>query len=278
MSYFEFDDGLSKFKKNRRKNKKSPYHTPTSTGAGIGTAYNIHNSSQNTSSTSMNSNGCDDETNDGSVSFTYSASSSQAGESTDSSSIADVGVMLQLEKEHQHHIMQQQHAQRMRGQSGHGLQQQYGNLNSQGSHTQGRNFNREKSGVDSLGYSDDEDNESVYQTNWTTISGQPSNSYAHDGGSSSYSKSGPSPKSITHKKNGSATSPVSIAADLNSCAGSGSVSASGGSGSASTPNTPPPRHSARKMMMGDNTEVWYQKWWMCGFTDALNLNPNSKSC
>lgn len=90
---------------------------------------------------------------------------------------------------------------------------------------------------------------------------QPSDSYAHDGGSA-FSKTGPSPKSINKVyKKFPVSSPLSATADLNSCS----------AGSNGTPNTPPPRHSARKMMTHD--EVWYQKWWMCGFTDALNLNP-----
>lgn len=109
-------------------------------------------------------------------------------------------------------------------------------------------------------------------------SSQPSDSFAHDGGSSYKSSSHghgrgsvhvpapePSPRNIhhKHKKLSSAafSSPQSISADLNSCAGSNG-----------TPNTPPPRPSSKKSLSHD-TEVWYQKWWMCGFTDALNLNP-----
>ena len=139
---YNFDEGNNKatfLGRNRRKNKKSnPYQTPMSTGAGVGTTYRLD------PSTSM------DNTEDGSVSLTYSVSSSQAGESTDSS-IADLGVLLQMEAEQKHHLMQQQQAQRQRNSS---LR---------------RNFSREKSNCDSLGYSDDD--ESVNYANWTTITG-----------------------------------------------------------------------------------------------------------
>lgn len=37
------------------------------------------------------------------------------------------------------------------------------------------------------------------------------------------------------------------------------------------PPTPPPRHSSQKSVK-DDAEVWYQSWWMCSFTDSLNLN------
>jgi len=141
MSYFAFDhdDGLSKFKRNRRRNN-NPYHTPTNTGAGMGTTYRLD------ATTSV------DETEDGNGSLTYSASSSQAGESTDSS-LGDLGVLL--EKEHQHHLT---HDQRMK----------HGGAN-------GGNFPRDKSsGTDSLGYSEDDDlvDEKMNHASWNnTISG-----------------------------------------------------------------------------------------------------------
>ena len=48
-----------------------------------------------------------------------------------------------------------------------------------------------------------------------------------------------------------------------------------GTPTASTPSTPPPRHVKRMSAEDhDGVEVWYQKWWMCGFTDALNLNSS----
>jgi len=39
------------------------------------------------------------------------------------------------------------------------------------------------------------------------------------------------------------------------------------------PSSPPPRY--RRVSSDQATEVWYAKWWMCGFTDALNINSNS---
>lgn len=234
-SYFEFDDGSSKFRRNRRKNKKSnPYHTPTSTGAGTGTAY------QFSSTISV------DDTEDGNGSLTYSASSSQAGESTDSSIIDTNGIFLTLESEQKYHLMQQQKAQRLR----------HGNGGSS------RSLRKENSAIDSLGYSDDDldCDESINFSSWNTISGsgQQSDSHAHDGGG--FNKCGNTPKSIANKQNDA--SPTSVAADINSCC----------AGSNGTPNSPPPRHDSRKKM-SHHDEVWYQKWWMCGFTDALNLNP-----
>lgn len=54
------------------------------------------------------------------------------------------------------------------------------------------------------------------------------------------------------------------------CVASSDFSSGGGSGSSHTPSSPtPPRH---KKLPEEGTEMWYAKWWMCGFTDALNLN------
>ncbi len=135
-----------------------------------------------------------------------------------------------------------------------------------------------------------------YSTIFSTFqSSQPSDSYAYDGGprqhhqpqqqqqpqqqithnsSQTFTPKNrrhsqhhhPSPRTNSYSKKkplSSSTnfSPTSINADLNSCTGSNG-----------TLNTPPPRHSSKKSLSHD-TEVWYQKWWMCGFTDALNLNP-----
>ena len=141
MSHFDFnfDDGSNKIlSKNRRKNKKNnPHHIPTSTGAGIGTAYQFD------SATST------DYTEDGSGSLTYSASSSQTGESTDSS-IIDVGIMLQLEKENQYHLLQKKEAMRFK--------------NGQ------QSLSRGNSAIDSLGYSDDDDNDdSINISSWNNI-------------------------------------------------------------------------------------------------------------
>jgi len=149
------------------------------------------------------------------------------------------------ERENQIHLMQKKEAMRYRNE-------------------RGQNLSRGNSAIDSLGYSDDdvsENDESMNISSWHnfhTISGQPSDSYGNDHGG--FKKVEPSPKGVTHKRNSSFSPTSAMTPDLQSC-----------SGSNSTPNTPPPRPSARKMMSHD--EVWYQKWWMCGFTDALNLNP-----
>eukprot|EP00550_Attheya_septentrionalis_P003063 CAMPEP_0198283074 /NCGR_PEP_ID=MMETSP1449-20131203/2754_1 /TAXON_ID=420275 /ORGANISM="Attheya septentrionalis, Strain CCMP2084" /LENGTH=297 /DNA_ID=CAMNT_0043979551 /DNA_START=417 /DNA_END=1310 /DNA_ORIENTATION=+ len=63
---------------------------------------------------------------------------------------------------------------------------------------------------------------------------------------------------------------------------------SSGSGSMSTPTSPPPRAGPPKRRsthrsghsseaIGENDRVWYAQWWMCGFTDALS-NSLNKSC
>jgi hypothetical protein len=60
--------------------------------------------------------------------------------------------------------------------------------------------------------------------------------------------------------------------------GSGYASAASTSTRSKTPtasnaSTTPPRHVKRMLAQDyDGVEVWYQKWWMCGFTDALDLN------
>ena len=76
-----------------------------------------------------------------------------------------------------------------------------------------------------------------------------------------------SSKSTPKKRVGSDfSSPTMVSTDV-STPGSGSERSG-----TPTPSTPPPRHV--KKMSADESEVWYQKWWMCGFTDALNLNGN----
>lgn len=274
MSYYNFDDGSSKFKQggnnnNRRRksnqNSKSnnPYHSNTNNGGigirgggGSSSSSNNNNNNIGTSYRFDKSISADD-----SESLTYSATSSQAGESTDSS-VADLAALLQLEKEQQHHIMNLQNAQRLRrGKSSNGNASS--NVNSILSHVSngggnGTNFRREKSGVDSLGYSDDDDfpeEHLQYSDAWKTISGQPSDSYANDHGTSS-SKYGPSPKSITQKGSSLGfTSPTAATADLtNASVGGGSLhsghGSNGGSGGG-TPNSPPPRHSVRKNLSHD---------------------------
>lgn len=237
MQRFNFDDGLSKVMSGKRKNKGRGHSNYSHHHHNNQTGYPIESDAE---------------------SLTYSASSSQAGESTDSSSFDYGGIV-----------------------TGHGN----GNGTSHGGGGGGvSNYNRQNSGVDSLGYSDDDNDYDAecYQTyaHGATITGQPSDSYAND--RRVYTKTSPSPKSITHQK-----SPVSTAGDFhathnhntshhnhhNHHSSGGSSINNGSNGSCGTPSTPPPRHSSRKMT-AQETEVWYQKWWMCGFTDALNLNQH----
>ncbi len=161
---FNFDEGESKPNSrflggNRRRNKKSKSYQAQTSSTGTGGSGGVGGGRLSSSSAyHLHSNPSMDNTEDGSVSLTYSVSSSQAGESTDSS-IADLGALLQVgEGEQQYHMLQQKQAQRMRNGSGH-----YGN--------HGRNLSREKSNCDSLGYSDDDDGDSVNYANWMTISG-----------------------------------------------------------------------------------------------------------
>jgi hypothetical protein len=240
MQRFNFDDGLSKVMSGKRKNK----------GRGHSIYSNQHHNNNQTGYPLESD----------TESLTYSASSSQAGESTDSSSF-DYGGNA----------------------SGNGIGNSHGACGDGGGGNGGvSNYHRQNSGVDSLGYSDDDHDYDAecYQTyghgghggHGATITGQPSDSYAND--RRVYTKS-PSPKSITHQK-----SPVS-AADFHAThnhhhhhhSSGGSSTNTGSNGSSGTPSTPPPRHSGRKMT-AQETEVWYQKWWMCGFTDALNLNQH----
>lgn len=141
----------------------------------------------------------------------------------------------------------------------------------------------------------------------SSSSGQPSASQGHDGGNSKciFAPANSTPKGNPKKGNSQSnsnsqsntsrftpnqlkkrggldfSSPTMVSTDI-STPGSGYGSAASGyatsstrSGTptASTPSTPPPRHGKRMSAEEhDGVEVWYQKWWMCGFTDALNLN------
>lgn len=205
---------------------------------GGSTAYNFGDSS------------IDTDNNDGN-SLTYSASSSQAGESTDSS-IADITYFL----EQQQHMLQQQNAQRLKH------------------HNQRKSFSRENS----LGYSTDTNDYSEQGPGQSSKSNEKIIFTAATHGESrvkrtsrpaSNNGSGSGRSTPTNSKNmksraSSFSSPAGVA--------SSDFSSGGGSGSSHTPSSPtPPRH-AKKMMDKEGTEMWYAKWWMCGFTDALNLN------
>jgi len=184
-------------------------------------------------------------------SLTYSASSSQAGESTDSS-IADFTYLL----EQQQHMLQQQNAQRSKH---HHIHQRPRSGSGQ--------FARENS----LGYSDDTDYDDDQGP------GQPSSSSEKI--VFSPASHGESRIKRVHRTNGTSTSTPNNGKHLKSRVNSFSspagvassdFSSGGGSGSSHTPSSPtPPRH---KKVSEEGTEMWYAKWWMCGFTDALNLN------
>lgn len=67
-------------------------------------------------------------------------------------------------------------------------------------------------------------------------------------------KSTPNQNKHKSKKSSSDSfSPTTVSADISN-------------GSA---HTPPPRH-VKRLSADDNNELWYQKWWMCGFTDAFS--------
>jgi len=153
-----------------------------------------------------------------------------------------------------------------------------------------RTFSRENSVADSsLGYSTDEGTyddkgDAVSQMfvstkdgarRILTSSGQQSASQGHDGGTSKcvfapansngFPRYNQNSKSTPNqlKKRGEAvfSSPTMVSTDISSS-------------ETGTPSTPPPRHVKNISADDDDVEVWYQKWWMCGFTDALNLNSN----
>lgn len=193
----------------------------------------------------------DEDGHDGSVSLTYSASSSQAGESTDSS-IADSSMFLEMEQQEHQLQKEQRNAQQIR--------------------CSPRDAAKEGSSVaDSMTYSEDEEGRYYAQNDFP---GQSSNSFGHDGGGfsddkkiffaaatgdyASHRRGRKSSSSSSHKQE-SLFSPKNVAASDSSF------------GNNSNPSSPPPRH---KRVISDqgSTEVWYAKWWMCGFTDALNLN------
>ena len=60
-------------------------------------------------------------------------------------------------------------------------------------------------------------------------------------------------KHKSKKSSNDSFSPTTVSADISN-------------GSA---HTPPPRH-VKRLSADDNNELWYQKWWMCGFTDAFS--------
>jgi hypothetical protein len=272
MAYTFGDDSANRGRNRRRRDPyQSPTNAATSTAASSQYTFGDGGGSPELSGAAEFTDG---------HSLTYSASSSQAGESTDSS-LADIEFLRLVEREQQYHISQKQTAQSFRRQDG-----STGNGSSSSA-----GFNRENSiAADSLGYSDDGEYQNFQgmvaasghgnahrSKTGTTSSGQPSASNGHDGGARTSSNpkiifapaahSNPTIKSRSrttatpsHKKTPHHShSPTMVSTDI--------------SNSGST-HTPPPRHVKRIGDDGNNNEVWYQKWWMCGFTDALNLNSH----
>jgi len=179
-------------------------------------------------------------------SLTYSASSSQAGESTDSSIAEFLLESSALEKEQLLYLREKDLARRSRS----------GNLLREGS-----------SVADSLNLSDD-DSIDIYN-HPRIITGQPSDSQGHDGGGFNdgatfkeaehyeYGRRFRHPKRSSprsHKKSmgRGVSSPATVMTDGLDDSGS----------------SPPPRYG--KKIVDQQNEVWYAKWWMCGFADAFN--------
>lgn len=178
---------------------------------------------------------------EGTGSLTYS-SSSQAGESTDSS-------ISEMDSEAEQKVFQQQTSQRVE-------------------------MHRKVSNTgDSLNYSED-DESSIYRQQIRDTTGQCSDSYGHDSGG----------YRIDSKLNSPPTSINKISRSLSRMGGKNTskkqafsptttlVTSDVSLSSAGTPSSPPPRY--RPASSDQATEVWYAKWWMCGFTDALNINSN----
>jgi len=182
---------------------------------------------------------------DSEVSLTYS-SSSQAGESTDSS----CDETENRPKTHRERV--KSYHQRN--------PQRYGGMCREVSNA-----------ADSLNYSEDE--ESLYrQQEFLDTTGQTSDSYAHDGGGQPKLTSIPATldtrrlSRISSDKSSYKNQPFSPGTMASSDVSLSSLGSN-------NPSSPPPRY--RRVSSDQATEVWYAKWWMCGFTDALNINSNS---
>jgi hypothetical protein len=207
---------------------------------------------------------CDTSVDNDGHSLTYSASSSQAGESTDSST----DILAFEETERRLKNEQFQHRREMEmvksfsvdGNSPKTARNSFYGFGSKDLRNlkQFHNapvFHRQSSAAsESLNYSEVSDAESY-------LIGQPSDS-RHDPHHGQILHQSPTPPSTSRKSSSTpsqqrpkTTSSPSIVSDF--------ISVNSGA-------TPPPRH-AKKLSSGE-AEVWYQKWWMCGFTDALNLN------
>lgn len=213
-----------------------------------------------------------DDVNDGhsltySASSTHSTSSSQAGESTDSS-IVDVSLLVDNPVQNEQKIFNQEMS-NSRANSHHHQYQQRRIM----SHIRMNSIGTEISSVaDSMDYSRDTDLDSFPGGhNDQAIAGQASDGYI-DGRmkwapASNYSDTGKGNKhrnlSVRTSQSPSRRaikSPATVISDATSSVHSNT-----------TPSSPPPRHAKK---ISDGKDIWYAKWWMCGFTDALNLNSS----
>jgi len=155
-------------------------------------------------------------------------------------------------------MLQQQNAQRLKSQH-HRKSFSNSTLNSLGYSTDTNDYSEQGPGQPS------KSNEKIIFTAATHGESRVKRSsrQASNTGSTSGRSTPTNTKNLKTRKN-SFHSPAGVA--------SSDFSSGGGSGSSHTPSSPtPPRH-AKKMMDKEGTEMWYAKWWMCGFTDALNLN------
>eukprot|EP00557_Chaetoceros_sp_GSL56_P014475 CAMPEP_0176484992 /NCGR_PEP_ID=MMETSP0200_2-20121128/4806_1 /TAXON_ID=947934 /ORGANISM="Chaetoceros sp., Strain GSL56" /LENGTH=277 /DNA_ID=CAMNT_0017881615 /DNA_START=841 /DNA_END=1674 /DNA_ORIENTATION=- len=242
--------------------------------------------------------GANNDFNDGN-SLTYSSTSSQA-ESTDSSSLADIEFLRLIDKEHKYHLLQKQEAQNIRKrearsgagavvvgvargrsqQTGFSRQNSSATENSLGYSTDGDLHFEDESGMGQMFVSTKDGARRVKNTSslppghhapntngrviFTPAHGRSSTTTSNSNRSikiNNYSRSTPKKRAESDF-----SSPTMVSTDI-STPGSGSDRSG-----TPTPSTPPPRHV--KKMSSDENEVWYQKWWMCGFADALNLNGN----
>lgn len=235
---YTFNDGskpVTSRNSNRRRRETSSPSTST---------YTFENSSAMLQTAS--------EFNDG-HSLTYSASSSQAGESTDSSSIADLEFIRMVERENSQH---QDHFIRQSNSLGYSTDEPDSSFHED----RGRNSNSGRHGHHHQQYTSRQQPNRINSRGPST-SGQRSSSNGNDGGynhnmhRAEISKTKCRSTPNHHRKTSSSdfNSPTTVSADISN-------------GSA---HTPPPRHVKRLSADGNN-ELWYQKWWMCGFTDAFS--------
>lgn len=204
---------------------------------------------------------CDTSVDNDGHSLTYSASSSQAGESTDSS-LAYEETEKRLQKEQFQHRREMEMVKAFSATNSpvHSRNSFRTNTEFQSHSKQHHHetpvFHRQSSAAsESLNYSEASDAESY-------LVGQPSDSRHDQRFAYPQNDHTPVPASITRR---SWTTPNSTRPKVSSSPSIVSDFSSINSGV-----SPPPRH-AKKISSGE-AEVWYQKWWMCGFTDALNFN------